>query len=176
MSHVVKPLLYDVESSGMQKFIFVFSFVFPLLISLLSVKCKAQNYLGMQGTELFHKPQPIRIFGFLQPAYFYSTGQMNPSQNYYKNDFNLRRARIGIRGDVPGLGDNVNYLLLTGFGRNGLTQNPNGDQGNLAGLVFASVTLNYIPGVRIRVGQFRKPLGQEGLITANARNVGFRYR
>ncbi len=122
----------------------------------------AQNWFKLQGTESAGAKN-VHLWGFLQPAYYYSESNTQPYADFRKNNFNIRRARIGIRGVIPGTDEKVNYFLLTEWGRNGITQDPNGNESNFAALTDASVTLNYIPGARIRVGQFKTPVGIDGL-------------
>lgn len=133
-----------------------------LMIGFFTQKAISQNWFKLQGTEP-PKAKVVNLWGFLQPTYYYSKSDVDPYTDFRKNDFNIRRARIGIRGVIPGSNEKVNYFLLTEWGRNGITLDPNGQQSNMAALTDASVTLNYIPGVRIRMGQFKVPMGSDGL-------------
>lgn len=68
----------------------------------------------------------------------------------------VRRARPGVRGAMPGTDGRVSYYLVAEFGtvpiaRDGPT------------LTDASITLSYLPGARVRVGQFRLPLMDEAV-------------
>ncbi len=65
------------------------------------------------------------------------------------------RARPGVRGVVPGSGGKINYFLLAELGNNGLTRE------RRAVLTDASITFNYLPAMRVRVGLGRLPLGEE---------------
>lgn len=70
--------------------------------------------------------------------------------------FAVRRARAGLRGAMPGTEGRLSYYVLGELGnvpiaRDGPT------------LADAWVTIGYIPGARIRVGQFRLPLMDEGV-------------
>lgn len=67
------------------------------------------------------------------------------------------RARPGVRGVIPGTGEKINYFALAEFGNNALTRE------RQAVLTDATVTFNYIPGARIRVGLGRLPLGEEAM-------------
>ncbi len=80
--------------------------------------------------------------------------------------FNVLRARIGVRGVVFPLDDRINYFFLAEFGNNGLTQ----PTGHAAQLSDASITLNYIPHARIRVGEFKYPGSEEGMMGIPAFN------
>ncbi|HFQ80662.1 MAG TPA: hypothetical protein ENK33_04735 [Desulfobacterales bacterium] len=141
----------------------------PMAIFLTAAICLAApgrsqgaNWVQLQGTE---KPgaKTVKIWGFIQPTYFQSKDNVNPSDDFRKNDFNIRRARAGIRGVVPKTEGKIDYFLLTEFGRNGITENPNGGQSNFAALTDASITLNYLPGLRLRFGQFKLPIGVDAL-------------
>ncbi len=123
----------------------------------------AANWFKLQGAETPVIAKTVTLWGFVQPTYYQSSDNVEASDDFRKNDFNIRRARIGIRGVVPRTEEKVNYFVLTEWGRNGITENPNGGQSNLAALTDASVTLNYIPGARLRLGQFKMPIGIDGL-------------
>lgn len=82
-----------------------------------------------------------------------------------QDSFLMRRARIGIRGTMLPIDNNVDYFILTEFGENGLTRGAGGQQDGGAVLLDASVTLNHLSrgldanglhnlGVRFRFGQF----------------------
>ncbi len=124
---------------------------------------EAANWAKLQGAEPPVIARTVNLWGFVQPTYFMSGDKTDSSDNFRKDDFNIRRARIGIRGVVPNTEEKVNYFVLTEWGRNGITENPKGSQSDLAALTDASVTLNYIPGARLRVGQFKIPIGIDGL-------------
>ncbi len=126
------------------------------------VTSQAANWVQLQGTE---KPgsKSVNLWGFIQPTYFQSEDNVDPTDDFRKNDFNIRRARAGIRGVVPKTEDKIDYFFLAEFGRNGITENPGGGQSNFAALTDASVTLNYLPGARLRIGQFKLPIGLDGL-------------
>lgn len=66
------------------------------------------------------------------------------------------------------LDSNVNYFLLAELGNNGITQ-PGGGSGSVK-LTDATVTLNHIKGMRVRVGQMKVPMAEEvyqGIMTFN---------
>jgi len=73
--------------------------------------------------------------------------------------FGIRRARVGVRGQGFPLDPKVNYFFLAEFGSNGITW-PGGGGGS-AMIDHASVTLNHIPGARIRAGLFKVPMSEE---------------
>ena len=73
--------------------------------------------------------------------------------------FDIRRARVGVRGQGHPLNGKVNYFFLAEFGSNGITWLNSGDGHAL--IDHASITLNYIPGARIRAGLFKVPMSEE---------------
>nr|MDA3807153.1 porin [Thiomicrorhabdus sp.] len=88
--------------------------------------------------------------------------QLSSSQS-----FNIRRARIGVRGANFPLDPKTNYFMLAEFGNNGITTGGKSSQGQLTD---ASVTFNHIPGARVRAGLFKTPGSEEsfqGIATFN---------
>ncbi|MFO0677007.1 MAG: hypothetical protein U0169_10750 [Polyangiaceae bacterium] len=67
----------------------------------------------------------------------------------------VRRARIGVRGHVPGTEARATYFVLADFGTSSLTRNG-------PTVTDASVTLAYLPGLRLRMGKMRLPTMDEG--------------
>jgi len=151
-------------------------------ISLLSTSSYAANWLSLQGTEPASSAPRAKVWGFIQPEYQSTDGGTLPagtpfagqimSPNIIRPDnkstetFNIRRARIGVRGAGFPLDDKVNYFFLAEFGRNGITKLG----GTGVALTDASITLNHIPGARIRVGQFKTPGAEEGLAAIHVFN------
>ena len=139
------------------------------LISCAST-VQAANWLMLQGTEKDGASKRAHVWGFVQPEYQTTDGtklkagpwsgqdaifnQIGPDLNG-DTQFNIRRARLGVRGTGFPLDSKVNYFLLAEFGNNGITRA--GGQKGAAKLTDASITLNHIPGARIRVGQFKTP-------------------
>lgn len=138
---------------------------------------EAANWLMLQGTERPGAAPRAKVWGFLQPEY-QSTGgtaiqagyfagekaifnQIRPDLNG-SSDFNVLRARIGVRGTAMPLDSNVNYFFLAESGNNGVTRYGNGGIGGMS-MTDASITLNNIKGARIRIGQFKAPMGEEAL-------------
>ena len=148
-----------------------------LLLAGLTVavpQAYAANWLALQGTEKPGSAARAKVWGFIQPEYQSTSGTklpvgpwsgQNMAPNMIKPDntstesFNIRRARIGVRGTGFPLDDKVNYFFLTEFGNNGITKL--GKTG--VATTDASITLNHIPGARIRVGLFKTPTAEEGL-------------
>ena len=138
---------------------------------LLAQSAYSANWLMLQGTETAKQGEAPRahLWGFIQAQYQYDNSDPNTAGGYVppkligpnlddQNAFNVNRARIGVRGTGFPLDSKVNYFILTEFGNNGITY---GDDGKH--LTDASITLNHIPGARIRMGQFKYPGAEEGL-------------
>jgi hypothetical protein len=141
-----------------------------------SLSANATNWLKLQGTEPSGSTDRAKLWGFIQPEYDYTSNsklpagpwngqkavfnQIGPDLNS-SSTFNLRRARVGVRGANFPLDGKTNYFLLFEGGDNGITKFTNG--GSAVALTDASVTLNYIPHARVRVGQFKYPGEEEGL-------------
>jgi hypothetical protein len=79
-------------------------------------------------------------------------------------DFSLNNLGIGLRGNlIPG---KINYFLMANFGQNAANYEPlDTSRDHLVSLTDATMTLSYIPGVRVRAGLMRKP-GPEELYQA----------
>jgi hypothetical protein len=148
--------------------------------SLLSVACVAGlaatgqalavNWLMLQGTEPPAASARAQVWGFIQALYQKDYSDPNAAGQYVppkllgpdldsQSGFNIFRARIGARGTGFPLDDHVNYFLLLEMGNNGITAGNSA----FARVTDASVTLNYIPGARIRAGLFKTPGSEEGL-------------
>ncbi len=134
---------------------------------------QAANWLMLQGTEKADNAPRAKVWGFIQPEYQQDFSDAHPSDTYIppkligpglddQSAFNIRRARIGVRGTGFPLDGKVNYFLLAEFGNNAITNG--GRYGDYTPhLTDASVTLNYIPGARIRAGLFKTPGSEEAL-------------
>lgn len=149
----------------------------------------AANWLMLQGTERDGQAPRAKVWGFLQPTYLHAgstklptTGNANADKfagqrsqfNTHQPDlasgstFQVMRARLGVRGVAMPLDSNVNYFLLAEMGNNGLTQ-VGGGSGSVK-LTDATVTLNHIKGMRVRLGQMKVPMAEElyqGIMTFN---------
>ncbi len=157
-----------------------------------TMQVEAANWLMLQGTERSSAVGRAKLWGFLQPTYMTTSGstvaagawkgnpaqfnQMGPNLTTNKG-FEIRRARIGVRGQGFPLDPKVNYFFLAEFGNNGITSLGGGD--GSAKIDHASVTLNHIPGARIRAGLFKVPMSEEMLMAIhvfdyiNFTNFGF---
>ena len=147
----------------------------------------AANWLMLQGTERADQAPRAKVWGFLQPGYLQTENTLLPvgafagqrSQfNTHQPDlssgstFQIMRARLGVRGVALPLDNKVNYFLLAEMGNNGLTQ-PGGGSGSVK-LTDATVTLNHIKGMRVRIGQMKVPMSEElyqGIMTFNYVNM-----
>ena len=130
----------------------------------------AANWLMLQGTEPEGQSKRIHLWGFVQVQYQKDNSDPNAGGGYIppkligpnlqeQDQFNINRARIGLRGTGFPLDGKVNYFLLAEFGNNGITAP--GDRN--VRLTDASITLNHIPGARVRAGLFKYPGSEEGL-------------
>lgn len=141
---------------------------------------QAANWFKLRGTEPEGVAHTLQVWGFLQPTYINdNSGRISgavgaaaplngdrpipgtiPPRRTGTESFFLRRARIGIRGTMVPINNDVDYFVLTEFGQNGTTR-PDHD-----GVILdASVTFNQLKGqrrddgskglgARFRVGQF----------------------
>ncbi|MDX1811061.1 MAG: hypothetical protein R3240_03885, partial [Gammaproteobacteria bacterium] len=66
--------------------------------------------------------------------------------------------RIGVRGNGMPIDSKISYFLLAELGNSGIT---NG--GEKVAVTDASITLNHIPFLRVRIGLFKYPGSEEGL-------------
>lgn len=137
-----------------------------------SSSAMATDWLTLQGLEKPKSEKKQKLWGFIQPEYSSTSGtdlkaggwegqeatfnQIGPDLDS-SSTFNLKRARLGLRGKV-GNDNKINYFLLSEFGNNGITKG----LGN-AKLTDASITLNHIPNAHIRVGQFKTPGAEEAM-------------
>lgn len=143
--------------------------------TVLVATAAAADWPMLQGTEV--PGAEVRPFGFVQvvgegivggrdarglsPALAAFDGQRPTFDRVGGGEatwgFSLRRARAGLRGPIPGTGDRAAFLLALEFGDNGLTRvDP-------VVVSDASVTGSFVPGLRLRAGQFKLPLGEEAL-------------
>lgn len=138
--------------------------------SLCAGQANAANWLLLQGTEPAGTAARAKVWGFIQPEYQKDYSDPNAGGAYIppkligpdletQDSFNVRRARVGVRGAALPLDPNVNYFLLLEMGNNAITA-PNGA---FAKVTDASITLNHIKGARIRAGLFKYPGAEEGL-------------
>lgn len=143
-----------------------------IVISMIfqATAAHASNWLMLQGTEPPDAGK-LKVWGFIQPLYSTTQGtnlEAGPFSgqeavfNQAKPDlktnqqFQIFRARAGFRGKID---NKVNYFFLGEFGNNGITRR----EGGSAQLSDASITLNIVPGARVRIGQFKTPGSEEGL-------------
>lgn len=136
----------------------------------LASSAQAANWLALQGTEPDGASKRVHLWGFIQAQYQKDNSDPNAGDGYIppkligpnlsgQDQFNVNRARIGVRGTGLPLDNNVNYFFLAEFGNNGITAP--GDRN--VRITDASITLNHIPGARIRTGLFKTPGAEEGL-------------
>lgn len=147
-----------------------------ILLALASGDALAANWLMLQGTEPSSAAPRAKVWGFIQPEYQSTSGSeiaagpwagqdaafnmIAPDQDS-DSTFQLRRARIGVRGTGFPIDERVNYFILAEGGNNGITK-PGGGTGSFK-ISDASITLNHVPGARARIGLFKYPGSEEGL-------------
>lgn len=149
-----------------------------------SMQAEAANWLMLQGTEPAGSAPRAKVWGFLQPTYQkdYSDISSNPRPEPTRigpnlenqSQFQLLRARIGVRGTAMPIDDRINYFVMAEFGHNGATDGGVYGERTPVRLMDASVTLNYIDGARIRTGLFKTPGSEEvmqGIINFNYINL-----
>ena len=148
-----------------------------LALASASMSAHAVNWLQPQNTEP-PNAKLYRVFGLFQPTYTYINGDdvtglksptgvplaayngktpvfnLVPTMNQSTSAFSFFRARLGLRG---AFNRNINYFLLTEAGKNATTTKHD------VVVTDAFLNFNYIPGARIRVGQGRMPIGDEGM-------------
>ena len=149
-----------------------------LAFASASLPAHAANWFQMQNTEPPKAPV-YKFFGFVQPTYtsisgdrvtglvapatkfnnHYALFNYVPPMNQSTSDFQFLRARLGVRGAIN---PQINYFLLGEAGKNSITTK------NDVAATDAFLTFSYIPGVRIRVGQGRLPIGDEAMQPAFA--------
>jgi len=131
---------------------------------------EAANWLMLQGTERPGAAGRAKVWGFIQAQYQNDSSDPNPGGAYIppkligpnlssQEQFNVNRARLGVRGIGMPLDSSVNYFLLAEFGNNGITA-PGGD-GDVQ-VSDASITVN-TSATRVRMGLFKTPGMEEGL-------------
>lgn len=144
-----------------------------LAVASLEPPARAADWNFVQGTEPKGAPA-VRPFGVVQVTAEGIVAEpvrgLGPGLSAFEGQrasFNVlssgapwsvavRRARPGLRGVIPGTGEHVSYYLLAELGTVPLAR----DGPTLAD---AAITLSYVPGARVRVGQFRLPLMDEGM-------------
>lgn len=145
-----------------------------VLGATISRDARAADWPLVQGTEAKTAPA-VRPIGFIQvtgeailggsevagltsPALAKFNGQrasFNVFDGTSTSSFAVRRARPGFRGALPGTDARVTYFLLAEFGTAAIARDG-------PTLTDAAITLSYIPGARVRVGQFKLPTMDEG--------------
>lgn len=133
---------------------------------------EAANWLMLQGTERPGAAGRAKVWGFIQTQYQTDNSDpfAGPPGDMYvppkligpnltsQEQFNVNRARLGVRGIGMPLDSTVNYFLLAEFGNNGITAPGDGD----VQVSDASITVN-TDAVRIRTGLFKTPGPEEAL-------------
>jgi hypothetical protein len=157
-----------VKNQFIRKHILSGSALMGLLV--LSSSAFGANWLTLQGTEPEGAEQLAKVWGFVQVQYQDDSSDPNGAGGFIppklinadfesQSQFNVNRARIGVRGVAMPIDQKINYFLLLEMGNNGITEP--GDSFTKA--TDASVTLNHLDGARFRMGLFKYPGAEEGL-------------
>jgi hypothetical protein len=140
---------------------------------LFALPVFSANWIMLQGTESPLSDGKPKLWGFAQIEYQYTDGDeivagpwtgQPMAANLIGPDlessstFNIKRARLGVRGTVPGFND-FNYLIDIEGGNNAATKYGDGVE-----LMDASLTINPKPWFRLRAGQFKYPGSEEGMV------------
>ncbi len=122
------------------------------------------SWAMVYGTEKPQQRPTALLFGVVQPGYSYIQSSSTTSPNVTGNGaFKFYRLRPGIRGS---LGPNIDYFFLAEFANNAANPNTAPGVNASARVMDGNVTLNYIPGVHVQVGQMLVPFGEEGATAA----------
>ena len=151
-----------------------------LIMAVGTSSSEAANWFKLRGTEPGGIAHTLQVWGFLQPTYDKDNannidgaikalspangdtpipGTIAPDRTSQQTFF-MRRARIGIRGTMIPISNDIDYFILTEWGQNGVTR-----AGGAAHLLDASMTFNQLSrgldddglhnlGARLRIGQF----------------------
>ncbi len=151
-----------------------------LMLAMGTTTSQAANWFKLRGTEPGGISHTLQVWGFLQPTFAddfsddikggiggfaAANGDKQvpgtiPPDRTARSSFYMRRARIGIRGTMIPISNDIDYFILTEWGQNGITRSDGG-----AKLLDASITFNQLSrgmdddglqnlGVRVRMGQF----------------------
>ena len=158
---------------------------FFLILStvLTSSVTNAKDWVMLQGTES-SKSNELRTLLFLQPSFSYTKGSplsagpfkgepgifnLNGPNFRSSMEFYNTRGLALVRGFIPKTNKKINFFGMLDFGKNLLTgsekttENPKNFQ-----LTDISLTFNYLPFSRIRMGQFIVPSSNEMLKAVHA--------
>lgn len=112
---------------------------------------------GFAQLLLESQPWSTPVTGLQAPPLQKFNGSLVAAELADPFDLSVRRARLGLRGSVPGTDQRLVFIAAVEAGENGTTR----DRGIV--LVDASVTASVFPGLRLRVGQFKLPTADEAM-------------
>ena len=158
------------RSASVYFFVILGSF---LAMSIHMTHVWSADHILLDGTQIGQGSYRLKITGFIQPRatlhlaepldqltasnYSIYNGQYalpNLSDDHSWG-FNIARARVMMRGSLPHSMQKVNYLLAVEMGRSIYTR------GETLVVTDIASTFSYIPGVRLRIGQFKLPTMEE---------------
>lgn len=135
------------------------------------------NYFGCEPFSGMAKPNGTATGDLtagpgLNNGYYANNCRVGPDLNNDNEGYNLDALVVGMRGNfVPG---KVNYFITANLGNNAATHKPlNTSRERIISLTDASLTFNYIPAMRLRIGLFKKPGPEE--LTESIKTKDFIY-
>jgi hypothetical protein len=144
----------------------------PLLAAAVAGPAAAADWPMLSGSEEGRPEVAMEPYGYLQilaestPLAAPVTGLKSPELEHLNGEhhalneetpvtMSLRRARLGLRGTIPHTEGRLTWRFSLEAGQNDITR----DRGIT--LVDASVSVKVVPGLRLRLGQFKLPLMDE---------------
>ncbi len=167
-------------------------FTFLLFISSSVLATDWIMFFGTEPPQRFKDGKNYRdastrphILGFLQPQYqnnfsdtLITPDGINRTPFSYlgpdldeQSEITIIRAKLGMRGRLD-KENKVNYFLLSEFGNNGLSD-PLGHGQQQFHITDASLTFNYIPHLKLRLGRFYMPGSEEGFNIISSPFINF---
>jgi hypothetical protein len=144
-----------------------------LTLLVASSTARAADWVMLGGTEEGRKdgiapwgfaqllvestPWTQPVTGLQAPPLLPFEGQHLAAEIGEPFDLSVRRARLGVRGSVPGTDRRLSFTAAVEAGENGVTR----ERGLV--LIDATATWSVVPGLRLRVGQFKTPTADEAL-------------
>lgn len=145
-----QPLIYMMASH--KRLLIASLLMFSLFGALSGQPAMAANWFKLRGTEPGDTAHAVIFFGFIQPTYVREyndrisaaigalagntvagttgpdangkqqiPGTIPPDREHY-SDLYLRRARLGARGTVLPVSEDIDYFLMAELGDNGVTR------------------------------------------------------
>lgn len=121
-----------------------------ILIAALLLIMAAPVMVNAQGCVEASSEEGVQVVGYVQGEFNYeSSGELGAGESFDQNSFFLRRARIGVVGNIP---YDISYYVMTE-----LSPSTGGPY-----LLDAFITWHGLgPWAKISIGQFKSPFGLE---------------